>query len=203
MLGWLRLILATASRCILTLTCSLLFWAAAPALIGWHPTTVLTGSMTPAIDPGDVIVSRPVDPTHLRKGDVVLVHDPVHHGRLLLHRFVRLRADHRLELRGDANGSDDSTPVSPGAVVGTAAMRVPWVGRPWFWIVQRQWGHLAALALLLALAVAGSRLDRRHRPAPAGDQEAADTAAVITRGGRHRAVVTPRRRRVLRVVPLP
>ena len=53
---WLRLLVGTLSRTVLATVVGLLLWAAVPAVIGWTPTTVMTGSMEPRIHPGDIVV---------------------------------------------------------------------------------------------------------------------------------------------------
>ena len=54
-------------------------FALAPAAFGWIPTVVTTGSMTPAIRPGDVVVAAPLRASGaatVRPGSVVLAEDP-------------------------------------------------------------------------------------------------------------------------------
>ncbi len=57
-----------AARAVVTLALALGFWAAAPVALGWLPTTVMTASMTPAIEVGDVVVSRPMPADALLPG---------------------------------------------------------------------------------------------------------------------------------------
>ena len=52
-----------------------------PVFFGWTTTVVLTGSMAPALRPGDVVIAAPVPAARigaLAPGAVVLVHDPAH-----------------------------------------------------------------------------------------------------------------------------
>ena len=65
-----------AARAVVALVLALAFWAAAPVALGWLPTTVMTASMTPAIEVGDIVVSRPVPREALLPGRVVLATDP-------------------------------------------------------------------------------------------------------------------------------
>lgn len=160
-----RLVAATLARAVLTLGLSLALWAAAPAILGWHPTTVVTGSMQPRINPGDVVVARPVPTGELRPGHVLLVDDPDHHDRLRLHRLVRTNPDGRLVLRGDANPTEDSTPVDPRAVHGVGSVRVPYVATPIMWIQKHAWTNLAILLAVILTLVAATGLDRDLTPA--------------------------------------
>jgi signal peptidase I len=116
----------------------LVMWCLLPVLMGWQSTVVMSGSMSPKIQVGDVVVVRPVQTSQLRPGQVLLVDDPDHAGEMRLHRLVQRRGD-ELVLRGDANGHEDSSPVSLTAVHGVGTIRVPSVGLPLVWARQ---GHL-------------------------------------------------------------
>src|SRR6478609_4303452 len=151
--GWLALSVTVVARGILATLLSLLAWSLLPALLGWHPTLVMTGSMLPRLTPGDVVMSRPVDPASLRLGQVLLVDNPDHPGQLRLHRFVRVATDSRLILRGDANPSPDSTPVSRSAVHGVAVLRIPEIGRPLLWADESGIGALVITTVVLAVLI--------------------------------------------------
>jgi signal peptidase len=108
--------------------------AMVPLVIGWSGTVVASGSMAPSLRTGDVVVVAPVDAARVGTGDVVLVDDPAHRGRLLTHRVVRRTPDGSLVLKGDANALADSTPVAPAAVRGVARVAVPRLGLPVLWL---------------------------------------------------------------------
>jgi signal peptidase I len=120
----------------LTLVVSLLFWSHAPQLIGWQPRVVLTGSMLPVIQPGDVSVIGPAvpGPVTLPKGRVVLVRDESMTSGFYLHRVVRYDVSGRLVTKGDANSTPDTQHVAPDAVRGQLRLVVPLVGRPVVWL---------------------------------------------------------------------
>lgn len=117
---------------------SLALWAALPAVFGWTTTVVMSGSMAPAIFPGDAVVARPVPVDELRVGQIVLVPDPDHEGRLRLHRITAINGG-QLTLRGDANVQPDSTPVAIESVIGVGALRIPAVGVPALLIHDGSW----------------------------------------------------------------
>lgn len=143
--AWLRFCAVITARAALAIVFGLTFWAVAPILIGWHTTTVMTGSMEPAIQTGDLVVSRMIDPPELRPGQVVLVNDPDHHGRLRLHRLHAVDGS-ELITKGDANPEVDSSPVGRADVLGIGALRVPWIGIP---IPDARDGDVLALATTL------------------------------------------------------
>lgn len=174
--GWLALVITVLARATLTVLLSLLGWSMAPALLGWHPTVVMTGSMLPHLVPGDVVVSRPIDATQVRIGQVLLVDSPDRPGELRMHRLVRISSDGKLILRGDANPNNDSTPVARSAVHGVGALRIPKLGLPYLWVSTGRTGPLVLTGLALALLVAVARW-WRPLPAPAAEAVAAEDPA--------------------------
>jgi signal peptidase I len=185
---WAALVLATAARTTLIAAACLLFWAAMPALWGWTPTTVSSDSMAPRIRTGDVVISIPVDPSAVKIGRVILVKSPDHVGQLRLHRLVGLNEAGELITKGDANPTEDSTPVARSALRGVAFLRVPFVGLPGFWVRE---GNVVALVATAAAAIgllALSGLDR-------------GLIASIDAGERTRAVARDRRQAFSRRMP--
>src|SRR5688572_678033 len=73
---------------------------------GLRPFVVRSGSMEPAIDTGDVVVSRPVHPDQLGPGDVVTFRDPTRSAELVTHRVVEVSRQgdqYAFVTKGDAN----------------------------------------------------------------------------------------------------
>ena len=220
-LDWARVVVATLARGVVVTLLGLALWAAAPAIIGWHPTTVMTGSMEPRLTPGDVVVSRPVDPSRLRLGQVVLYDDPDQPGELRLHRIHAVRAGNMLITKGDANPQPDSTPISRSVVHGVAFIRVPYVGLPILWLRDGEWHRLVLLVLALTavawlgtidgslrrLASTGSDedvsgpdagLEARDEPAPSLPTALPGSAATVLSGSRRELRRRRRRARAAR-----
>jgi signal peptidase I len=175
------LVVSSLARTVLGALALLVLVSVVPAVAGWQSTVVMSGSMAPAVHPGDVTLVRPVDTADLRPGQVLLVDDPDVPGGLRLHRLVAV-TDAGLQLRGDANPTPDPSLVDPAAVHGVGALRLPDLGLPVLWASQGRWLPLAGAALALAALVALAGLHR----SPA-DDEPADPA------GTDRPVRRPRR----------
>ncbi len=177
-----RTVLAVAIACWLV--------ALAPALVGMRLTTVMSDSMAPSLLTGDAVVVRPVSAEEARVGQVLLVDDPDHRGRLRLHRFVE-RHGSELVLRGDANAAADSTPIEPEQVRAAAVLRVPFAGLPDYWL---QTGALVPLGLFVA-ALAGLALlacmDIRPPPEQVPIAQRRAVLARFLRSRRARAVGVP------------
>jgi len=185
---WGALCLATTARVVLATAVCLLLWAAVPALWGWSPTTVVSGSMAPAIVAGDVVVAMPVAVDDLDAGQVLLVDDPDRAGALRLHRLVDT-TDDGLRLRGDANADVDSSLVSTEAVRGVGVLLVPAIGSAMLWQGGDRALGVLVVSLVVLLLLAATRLE------PATD-DVADPLAL----SRHRARTPPTgRTRVARV----
>lgn len=156
---WGRVVVATAARAVIATLLGLALWSAAPALLGWHPTTVMTGSMEPRLAPGDVVVSRPVTPLEIRLGQILLADDPDRAGHLRMHRFVDPGRDGTIVTKGDANPQADSTPIERSAVLGVASLRIPFVATPVLWVREGRWAETAMLALAVAAVLALCTVD--------------------------------------------
>ena len=156
---WVRLVVGSLCQTLLAMLVFFALWAALPALLGWEPTTVSSGSMMPRLRVGDVAVARPLDRAPALD-QVLLFDDPDHPGKLRLHRFVRVDDQGRMITRGDANTSDDSTPITMDAVQGVAVLRVPSVALPIVWLREGRWVPLGLASVTLVLVLAGSGLHR-------------------------------------------
>ena len=105
--------------------------AAAPRAIGWQTHSVMSGSMSPTIATGDVVVSRPVPASRLHAGAVVTFRDPIDPSRLMTHRLQQLETiagTTRATTRGDANTGIETWEVPAGGTVGVVVYRLPRVG---------------------------------------------------------------------------
>jgi signal peptidase len=105
----------------------------APLAIHGRPLTVMSGSMTPTIRTGDVVVALPVKPLNVRPGDIVSFKDPGHGGALVTHRVRQMRRrGARMDFitRGDANTGTEhwSTPID--GTIPRTVLRLPKLGRP-------------------------------------------------------------------------
>jgi len=147
-----------------------MMWAALPMVLGWSTHALISGSMSPQVRVGDVVVSAPVDTDTLEVGNVIVFEDPAHEGRVVSHRIKEITEDGSFVTKGDANTSTDLMPVPAENVLGAARLRVPWIGWPAVWFGNHQFGPLLAtlLGLVTALSLA-LRPQRRTDETPAPD----------------------------------
>ncbi|MDY1005640.1 S24/S26 family peptidase [Curtobacterium sp. CFBP9011] len=186
-LDWGRVVVATCARGLVVTLLGLALWAAAPAAIGWSPTTVMSGSMAPRLMPGDVVVSRPVASDQVKAGRVLLADDPDQDGLLRMHRYVSDGPERTIITKGDANPQSDSTPLHRSAVHGVGYLRIPYVAAPIVWVRTGEWARVAVVVLgfvaLLVLCRADGPIRRRSEAAAAGSDEPDGPGGPDGRGG--------------------
>lgn len=134
----------------------LMVWAVLPLAVGWSSHAVATGSMTPQVRVGDLLISDPTPASQLKPGMVVLFTDPSKPDRVLAHRIQKINDDATLITQGDANPSPDLLPVPEANVLGVAKLRIPWIGYPAIWFGQGRYGFalLSVVGLLATTALA-------------------------------------------------
>lgn len=143
---------------LLALSLALAAIVAAAALLGYRGEAILTGSMRPALDPGDLVVVERIAAAQMRPGDVVSFRAPS--GVTITHRVkaVAARRDGllRVTTQGDANNVAEAWTTSPRATVGRVSARLPgaggvlrWTGSPTGRLIVL--GAIGALAAWLAL----------------------------------------------------
>ena len=156
---------------------------AVPGTIGADESfVVLTASMSPAIEPGDVVVVADRDPATIQEGDVIT--------------FVRGTSDvpvtHRVvtvvdgmdgpafETQGDANSDPDTSLVPAANVIGVVALTIPYIG----YVIQftnSPHGFLALVVVPFGLLVVNELWSLyRGRQADADQEPTADSGAEAT-----------------------
>ena len=128
-------------------------WAA----VGWEPMVVTTGSMQPAINPGDIVLSAPPEgDVVLDAGTVITFEDPVRPGELITHRIDTVNEDGTYTTRGDANSSADSYEVTTEELTGVGRLLVPAVGLPRVWMDEGRIVIVIGWVIATVLAVWGA-----------------------------------------------
>lgn len=140
---------------------------ALPLAFGARPHTVLTGSMEPTIDAGDVVIDERISPTEAEVGDVVTFRDPEDQSRLITHRVrsIRRAGSHLwFVTQGDANNTTQHWRIAADGELGRVAYTVPWVGR--IAVLTHTPLGLGLLLVVPLLLLGLDELVRIWRPAP-------------------------------------
>jgi len=85
--------------------------AIGPHVFGYRTMTMLTGSMAPEIEPGDITIVTPISVTDVTEGMVITYHIPIDDHRVVTHRVVSVERGPAgtvtVQTKGDANEAVD------------------------------------------------------------------------------------------------
>jgi signal peptidase I len=159
---------------------TLLLAAALPLAICDRSFSVRSGSMTPTIETGDVVVTEPISPLEARVGQIVTFRDPEGGERLYSHRVQSIAPDGdqvHFVTRGDANTSTEHWSVPRDGSIGRVVYRIPHLGFAIAWLSTPP--ARLALVVLPALALCWMALSRIWRtpgsdPVPGGGKRESD-----------------------------
>lgn len=103
-----------------------------PSLAGVFPMIVLTDSMYPAIESGDLIICHTAQAEEIAVGDVITFYDPMGSGTsVVTHRVLEIQnQDGELLFitKGDNNNVEDQVPVTAEELIGIYQSRIPALG---------------------------------------------------------------------------
>ena len=149
-----------------------------PGIGGYSPLFVLTDSMYPEIESGDLIICKAIDPAEIKVGDVISFFDPEGNGTsVVTHKVIEiLNKDGALSFRtqGTNNNTPDALPVPAENLVGIYQFRVPGAGSVAMFL-QTTPGLLVCIVLPIGLFVAYEVIRRRKFD----KEKQADTKALL------------------------
>ena len=99
-----------------------IFKVNSPTVFGFSSAVVLTGSMSGAIEPDDLIITR--KQSNYTVGDIVTYQTG---GTPVTHRIIS-ENEKGYRTKGDANNTDDGTDIPKGEVVGKVVLVIPKIG---------------------------------------------------------------------------
>lgn len=133
-----------------------------PSFLGYKPFIVLSGSMEPAIMPGDLIITRNTEPEDIKVGDVITFR--IDKAAAVSHRVTEIDTSKELSFRtkGDANVGADNEAVLPGDLEGKYIMRIPKLGNVALFL-QTPIGLLIFVVIPLCLILLFDIVSRNYR----------------------------------------
>lgn len=102
-------------------------------LFTYQALTIGSGSMSPAIEKGDVIILKSMkneEARKIKKGDVLVYN---HDNKIIVHRVIKKSNNGEtisFKTKGDYNNAKDSWIVKQEEVIGIVKFRIRWVGMP-------------------------------------------------------------------------
>ncbi|QQE74833.1 signal peptidase I [Brevibacillus composti] len=97
-----------------------------PGAGSWRVLAVLTGSMSPTINAGDMVIVQSYGEKRPAVGEIVTYWQEEGGGSLTTHRIVHQLANGYLQTKGDANLGVDGGWTHPDRLVGTVVARIPY-----------------------------------------------------------------------------
>lgn len=157
-----------------------------PSVGGYMPLIVLTDSMYPTIESGDLIICHTEDPENIVEGDIISFFDPAGNGTsIVTHRVLEVTSqDGELAFRtkGDGNNVEDQMLVPAKNLVSVYQSRIPGAGNVAMFM-QTTPGLIVCVVLPLCLLV-GYDFVRRNKYEKSQKQ---DTEALLAELERLRA----------------
>lgn len=92
--------------------------------------TIGSGSMSPDINKGDIVIIKKIDASKVKKGDILAYN---HNKKMIVHRVVKsMIVENKFYFitKGDSNKSNDAYVVSEEQVVGITSFRIKYLGMP-------------------------------------------------------------------------
>lgn len=103
-----------------------------PSFGGRLPMIILTDSMYPEFESGDIIICRTEDAESIKVGDIIAFFDPAGNGMsIVTHRVIEVTEENgsiAWRTKGDANNVEDQMAVPAEKLVGVYQRRIPGVG---------------------------------------------------------------------------
>lgn len=93
------------------------------------PTVILTGSMQPKINPGDIVIMKRYHHQAVEIGEIIQFYD---RGIFIIHRVID-KHEHGYITKGDNNTSADFHPVGSSQIQGTYLFKIPKIGKMNIW----------------------------------------------------------------------
>ena len=132
-----------------------LFGQKNPTFFGFTASIVLTGSMSGAIEPNDVVVTRQQDSYAV--GDIITFSAE---GTSVTHRIAAADGE-GYRTKGDANNTADPSPVAQEDITGRVILVIPRLGAL-LTFMRTPLGILCSLGLMLLIAELPGLISRRH-----------------------------------------
>jgi signal peptidase len=100
-----------------------------PGFAKWRVLSVLTGSMSPEIEAGDMVVVASYGRDQPQIGDVISFWQNRAAGQVLTHRVVSRLENGYVQTKGDANVERDGGWTDPSLLIGKVVLVIPYAAR--------------------------------------------------------------------------
>lgn len=133
-------------------------------ILGFRAYEVLSGSMSPTLNVGDLVIVKSIPPEEIQKGDIITYYPTSSSTTTVTHRVIGTMLEGNkvvLETQGDAIPQPD-TKIYGGSVIGVVAFYVPYLGGAIGWVQERTVLSIVILGLTLTLITSLGFLLRKN-----------------------------------------
>lgn len=100
-----------------------------PSVFGYKTYVIISGSMTPYLEIGDIVLVKEIEQSELNTGDIISFRSG---NSVITHRITNVEQDAKgnilYETKGDSNNSTDSNKVNFNEIEGKYIQKIPWLG---------------------------------------------------------------------------
>lgn len=129
-----------------------------PSFFGIKTYVIISGSMKPDYNIGDVVVAKNTNANSLKEGDVISFRQ----GQIIVtHRIIKVENSNKLvfKTKGDNNNAEDSGEVTANLIEGKVLFKVPWIGN----IALFFRGKIAIIVLLITYYIIATRANNKDK----------------------------------------
>ncbi|EGT3607074.1 signal peptidase I [Clostridium perfringens] len=97
---------------------------------GYRVYDILTGSMSPTINPGNLVVVKEISPNEVKINDVITFKSDITNN-VTTHRAIKIinnNGEIKFITKGDANNTQDPIPLSERLLIGKVIFQIPYLG---------------------------------------------------------------------------
>lgn len=123
-----------------------------PSLGSYQLYIVMSGSMSPAVDTGSLVVVKVLEPEAIKPQDIITFRGEVDKDSITTHRVIAKESQDGIQFttRGDANEVEDPMPVEASQLIGKVVLAVPYAGYAFHFARSRE-GIMTLVGLVAAV----------------------------------------------------
>jgi len=117
-------------------------------ILGVRFLAITSGSMSPSINIGDIVVSIPVSISNIQPGDIIIFKGP---SSLIVHRVLENYNETCYVTKGDANENPDPLWACNDNIIGKVVITIPIIGLPAVYLLNYTGNVITSISLVLTL----------------------------------------------------
>ena len=131
-----------------------------PSLFGYKIFTIVSGSMEPTLNIGDLIVIKEADQSKIKEQDIISFREEK---SIITHRVTKIIEESGQKLyqtKGDNNNKDDDKMVNYEEIEGVYNFKVPYIGKIVI-LAQNVWGIIIIFGVIYVIYIISDEREKR------------------------------------------